>query len=625
MTLLYEFVTIEINMGVAYVQYIDERFKEARPEDTVARIKAILDDLGIEVYERWNDSGLDNCFSLSLAAKGGIPSSNGKGVTKEFARASAYGEFIERLQGGLHFYKYQSIHRDPQMHLHAYAPDAKYMTLEELEQDGQWMDYIIEEYKNPNITRKSIVKYCQIYACADDGKILTLPFYSLFEKKYVYLPIDFVDQIYATNGCCVGNTRDEAWVHALSEIMERHANLKIFSSGAAAPKFSSDVIERYPIVSKILKQIRESGEFDIDIFDYSMGSGFPVVSTRIINKKTHSYKVNAAADPVFEIALQRTLTELFQGKNIHNFTSNHNGAILNQFTDFPPTKNIVNQLETGSGIYTVDFFANEITCDRSAEDYADNSNKNNGQLLEYILGIFKKENKQVYVRNFSYLGFPCYRFVVPGYSEAYALKLGEPVLESAMADLVAKTFRDPLKANGGDLQLMLTYSNMIKPLYGRYNLFNRLSGVPISGEINAFLAFITRSYASYKLRSYDNAIGFLKGAIKTCMDPETAEYLVCINKYLELKKIGADEDKIKAIIYKFFMKADADRLYHCLDNDSTPYGELLLSCDFKKCEECKHSIYCNYENSKTMMKKVGSIYRNFINGQDADEFTISLS
>lgn len=622
MTLLGEFITITIDVEVAYVQYIDERFKEARPEDTVAKIKAILEGLGIEVDERWNDSGLDNCFSLSLVAKGGIPSSNGKGVTKEFARASAYGEFIERLQGGMHFYKYQSIHRDPDMHLHAYAPDAKYMTLEELEQDGQWMDDIIEAYNNPNINRNSIVKYCQIFACADDGKILTLPFYSLFEKKYVYLPIDFVDQIYATNGCCVGNTRDEAWVHALSEIMERHANLKIFSSGAAAPKFPSEVIDRYPVVSKILKQIRESGEFDIDIFDYSMGSGFPVVSTRIINKKTHSYKVNAAADPVFEIALQRTLTELFQGKNVHNFTSSHDGTVLKSFHDFPPVKNIVNQLETGSGIYTADFFADEITCDRRAEDFADNSGKNNRQLLEYILEIFKKEKKQIYVRNFSYLGFPCYRFVIPGYSEALALKLAEPVLESAMADIVAPVFKNPLAANPQDLHLLLTYSNMIKPLSGRYCFFNRLSGVPISGDINVFLAQITRSYAAYKLKSYDNAMGYMKRAINACRDEETREYLACVNKYLELKKLGAEEEKIQAIIYKFFVKTVADKLYHYLRDGKTPYDELLLRCEPESCQNCQYRTHCCHESTKKMIKTVGSIYGDFIQGQAESEFAL---
>ncbi|MBQ2816109.1 MAG: YcaO-like family protein [Clostridia bacterium] len=604
------------------MQYIDEKFKDAKPEDTVKKIKGILDKLGIEVYEEWHDSGLENCYSLSVLAKGGTPSTNGKGVTKELARASAYAEFIERLQGGLLFYKYQSIIRNSEMNLHASAPDCKYMTVEELEENGDWMDQIIDTYKYPRLTRKTIAQKCKMFACADDGKILTLPFYSLFEKKYVYLPIAFVDQIYATNGCCAGNTREEGWVHALSEILERHANVSIFTSGKSAPKFSPDVIDKYPIVSNIIRQVRESGDFDIDIFDYSLGSGFPVVSTRIINKKTHSYMVKVAADPIFEIALQRNLTELFQGRNIKNFTPGHSSAILNKVTDYPLLNNIYNQLEAGNGLYTADFFADEITCQTDAQSFADNSNKNNRELLDYALSIFKKQNKQIYVRNFSYLGFPSYRFVIPGFSEALALKLIETVPEYSIGDMTCKFHRNPISASNPDLKWLLVHSDMVKPTLSKYNNFGYLSGVPIVGKINLFLIHVTRAYASYRLKAYDNAINYLNKAIHVCDEPETEDYFSCINKYLELKKSGIDEEKIKVIICKFFIKSTADKLFSNLENGKTPYDEFLLNCDFENCDSCKYKSHCCYENSKRLYQTAAKGYSTFVNGQDESEFLL---
>ena len=603
------------------MQYIDEKFKEAKPQDTVAKIKGILDSLGIEVYETWYDSGLENCYSLTVSAKGGIPTSNGKGITKDFARASAYGEFIERLQGGLHFYKFQSIIRDNDMNIQSFAPDAKYMTVEELEENGDWMDNIINEYKYPNLNRKTIAQFCKMYDCADDGKILTLPFYSLFEKRYVYLPIAFINQIYATNGCCVGNSREEAWVHALSEIMERHANLCMFTSGNSAPKFSDEVINKFPVVSKILNDVRASGDFDIDIFDYSFGSGFPIVSTRIINKKTHSYKVNVAADPVFEIALQRTLTELFQGKNIKNFTSKHSGTILNKVTDTPILNNVINQLESSSGVYTADFFANEITCNTKAEDFTDNSNKSNRELLQYILGIFKKINKQVYVRNFSYLGFPSYRFVVPGFSEAFILKICEPIPEYSIGDMVCGFYRNPVGLSDEDLNWILVHGNMVRPTISRYNCFAYLSGVPMIGQSNIILSAATRAYAAYRLKLYNDAIKYLNGAISAC-DDETKDYMLCINKFVELKKANIDDEKIKAIINKFFVKSIADRLFAGLEDGKSPYDELLLKCDLENCSDCKYSEFCCYKSSKAIQKAVGNIYRNFTNGQDESEFSL---
>lgn len=442
-------------------QYIDSKFKDKDPVETVKKIQSILDGLGIAVEENWTDSGVENCYSLCLSANNGIPSTNGKGVTEDFARASAYGEFIERLQGGLFFYKYQSIIRNPEINIQAYAPDGKYVTVDELIADGDWMDILIETYPSPLTDRQSIAEQCLAFACSDDGRILTVPFYSLFEDKYVYLPIGFVDQIYATNGCCVGNTREEAWVHALAEIMERHATLKMLTTGASAPRIDDQELEKYPTVSKIVRQLREEANLTVEIFDYSIGNGFPVVSTRIINKKDHSYSVNVAADPVFEIALQRTLTEMFQGRNLKNVTSRHDGIILNQFTDFSPVSNIINQLETGSGLHTADFFANELTCQRKPTEFADMSGKTNTELLDYMLGLYRQLGKPVYVRNFSHLGFPCYRFIVPGFSEALSIRLQELVPEYAIADQSAATLRNAAQASDEDLSWMLNYSTMI--------------------------------------------------------------------------------------------------------------------------------------------------------------------
>lgn len=604
------------------MKYIDEKFKDAKPEDTVARIKSILNALGIQVYETWYESGLENCYSLSVFASRGLPSSNGKGVTKAFARASAYGEFIERLQGGLHMYKFQSLIRNPDMNLQACAPDCKYMTIEELIENGEWMDSIISTYGNSALDRATIAHLCKVYACADDGNILTLPFYSLFENKYVYLPIDFVDQVYGTNGCCAGNTREEAWVHALSEIMERHANIAVLTSGKAVPKFPDEVINKYPVVSRIMTQIKESGDYDIEILDYSFGSNFPVVATRIIDKKTHSYRVKVAADPIFEIALQRNLTELFQGTNIKNITDNQYGVILKQVTDFPAYNNTINQLETGRGVYTADYFADELISNTDPNSFADNVSKTNRQLLDHILEIFRKENKQIYVRNFSYLGFHSYRFVIPGFSEALILKLNQAVPEHAVADMTCNYFRDPIHSSDADLHWLLHYSNQIKLTKSRYENFGRIAGVPISGKINHFLANITRSYASYRLQSYADAIKYLDAATKSA-DEEDKDYLACIRKYIELKKAGIDEEKIKVVIGKFFVKPLTDQLFANLQNNRSPYDELLLSCDFESCETCRYRKYCCYQDARQIFKIVGSKYRNFIHGQDESEFCLN--
>ena len=86
--------------------------------------------------------------------------------------------------------------------------------------------------------------------------------------------------------------------------------------------------------------------------------------------------------------------------------------------------------------------------------------------------------------------------------------------------------------------------------------------------------------------------------------------------------MGVSEDKIKVIIDKFFVKRIADKLYENLCDSKTPLDEFLLKCDYQNCENCKYREDCCYENIKRINMTVGSVYKNFVNGQDESEFTI---
>lgn len=605
------------------MMHIDEKFKDSTPADTVEKIQGILDKLGIPVRERWNDSGIEYCHSVNLSANHGIPAYNGKGVTKEFARASAYAEFVERLQGDLVATKYQSIKRQKEVDIQSFAPDGKYMTVEELIENGQWMDYIIETYQDPMITRQTIAEQCRVYACADDGKVLTVPFYSLFEGKHVYLPVEFVNQIYRANGCCAGNTREEAWIHALSEMMERFGTLRILLSGKAAPQIPLETLEKYPTAMSIINRILETGQYTVEVFDYSIGNGFPIISTRIIDKKNHNYNVNIGADPVFEIALQRTLTELFQGKNIHNFQIMHSGKIMKHVTDISVKKNAINQIQNGNGVYTADYFANELTCQEKPCDFADNSKKTNKELLRYMLDLYKQLGKPVYVRNYSFLGFHSYRFVVPGFSESRGVQLNEEIPEYALADSVCGIFRDAASASDDDLNWFLSYCSTLRGDYGRENRFGRVAGIPLSGSCDGILSAVTKAYAAYRLGRYQEAGNFIRGFVRKNDDADdNSNYFACVSRYLEMKKDGISEDKIRVILYKFFYKEYADRLYSQLDSGKTPFDSYLISCRYEQCESCQYSQYCSYQGIRDMISKIGVIYRDFTDGQNPREFAV---
>ena len=593
------------------MNYIDEKFKENSPENTVERIRSILSDLGIEITERWNDSGIDNCCSLNIYANGGAPSANGKGVTPALARASAYGEFMERLQSGLFLYKYQSINRDPQIDMQTYAPDARYMSLAELEENGEWMDPIIETYGN-GLTRKKLAQQCKMYACTDD-KILTIPFYSLFEDKYVYLPAGFIEQMYSANGCCVGNSREEAWIHAMSEIMERKGRINLLTSGKAAVRIPDEVLAQFPTVTKILDQIKANGNYEVDIFDTSIGNGHPVVSTRIINKNTHTYVINTGSDPVFEIAVHRTLTEIFQGRNIRNFTSMNNGAMISTVDEIPLAHNIMNLLETSSGNFTYDFFTEELADTREFTGFPDRSKLSNKELLAIMLDLYRDLNKPVYVRNYSFLGFPCYKFIVPGFSESRGARLTEPFQEYILADCAAKVLRDPMSATVLELQLLLKFHNQIQPILSRRSNFSLLSGVHVNPS---GMLYATLSYAAYRLGQLPQAIAYLNRMGQV----ENSAYWTCVARYLTMKQANRPAEQIRLILTKFFKEDVVTELYRRLDNGKTPYDGLLLKCDTKSCDCCPHKDGCNYNRVKAVIASAGAVYNKFTEGQARKEF-----
>ncbi len=605
------------------MNFIDEKFKDMPPAKTVENIKAILTKLNVEVEEDLHDSGIENCWSVTLRAKNGFPFfSNGKGVSPDFARASAYGEFIERLQSGLFFYKFQSILRDPDLNLHTFAPDAKYMNMEQLIENGQWMDHIIDTYGG-GLTREKLAKQCKMYASADEDRILTLPFYSLFEGKHVYLPMGFVEQMYSANGCCAGNTREEAWVHALSEMMERKGSTSRVISGAAAPKIDEQTLRKFPTVSKILDKIKMSGEMDIEVFDFSAGNGFPVICTRLINKRNHAYNVNIGADPVLEIAIQRTLTEIFQGKTLAAFNSIHDGAVLEETKNLPLAHNVLNQLETGNGLFTIDFFTEELSCTESCAKFPDLSGKTNKELLKHMLELYRAMGKPVYVRNYSFLGFPCYKFVVPGFSESRGVRLTEPVQEYALADDAAKTLRSVEKAENIQLQMLLLFYNKIQTIQSRRQHFGRLAGLPLLGDCNRTLLHLSLSYAAYRLGRLNDAAKHLAVLEKLNGAADSdREYFSCVGRYLKLKALQLPEEKIRLFLCKFYLPQYVQRLFERLDSGKTPYDGFLLDCNCKDCHLCIYHEKCNYEYAKKVIAKTGEDYGAFVDGQRKENFDI---
>lgn len=602
-------------------QEINTKFKDAPPSETVSKIKKILDSVGIRVRELWNESGIANCWSMNVMIDNAFPLfANGKGITRELAQASAYAELVERLQCGLALYKYQSINRDSTLDLQSYAPDGKYVTMQELIADGDWMDYIIQSFGN-GLTRTKIAKLCRTYACTDQDAIWVVPYYSIFEKKYVYLPSHFIEQIYCSNGCCAGNTREEAWVHGLSEILERHNTIAVLTSGNAVPKIPESVIRHFSVPAKILDAVKENPHLDLEILDFSLGLDYPVLATRLINKTSHGYHINVGCDPVFEIALDRTLTEIFQGRDLTKVGADHDSMVYEELPKPSMEHNLFNQIELGNGIFYADFFVDDPENELSFTGFTDHSDKTNKELLEHVLSVFKKMNRPVYIRNYSFLGFPSYYIVVPGFSEFRGLTMLAPVNEYAIGYSVLPAFRNPEAANTFDLQLMLTYYNGMIARQSLINNFGPFSGLPMEPSLHPQLTHVTLGYAAYKLNKFADAIDHLRPlAISRYYPHEIRDYFACVIHYLRLKLRQIDDQKINLLLRKFYDSASVDKMLASIRDYDNPMHPYLLRCNTQSCSECYIREQCFYANCSRVFKALGERYSTFTNGQDEKEF-----
>ena len=78
------------------MRIIDEKFKDSSPVETVNKINSLLAAHGLRVTEHWSYSDVANCYALRVTVDGTAFGTNGKGVTKELANASAHAELMER-------------------------------------------------------------------------------------------------------------------------------------------------------------------------------------------------------------------------------------------------------------------------------------------------------------------------------------------------------------------------------------------------------------------------------------------------------------------------------------------------------------------------------------------------
>ena len=393
--------------------------KDLPLEETIANMSAILANLGMKIeIASWRNI-VPNVWSLHIRdAQSPMCFTNGKGATKESALASALGEFIERLNCNF-FYNDQFWGEEIANAEFVHYPDEKWF---KPGPNGELPKEILDEYcleiYNPDDELLGTHLYDTNSGNVERG-ICSLPFVRQSDDEVVYFPSNLIENLYLSNGMSAGNTLAEAQVQCLSEIFERAVKREILEGEIALPDVPEDVLAKYPSILAGIKGLEEQG-FPVLVKDASLGGQFPVMCVTLMNPRTGGVFASFGAHPSFEVALERSLTELLQGRSFEGLNDLPQPTFQSNAVTEP--NNFVEHFIDSSGLVSWRFFSSKSDYDFVEWDFSGEGEESNAEEAATLFGILEEMGKEVYMAVYEHLGATACRILVPDYSEIYLVE-----------------------------------------------------------------------------------------------------------------------------------------------------------------------------------------------------------
>ena len=386
--------------------------KDASLESSIASMTKKLAALGFHVEERSWLNPVEGIWSVHISERDcPLMFTNGKGATKLAALASALGEFFERLSCNYfwtHYYLGEAISARAFTHY----PRERWFKPDD---DGAWPDELLtpelQAFYNPEgvVDAEALIDF---NSGNSERGICALPYIRERDGACVWFPVNIIGNLYVSNGMSAGNTPAEARTQALSEIFERYVKFRIISECLCLPDVPEEVIARYPRILAGVRALRAAG-FGILVKDASLGGQYPVMNVTLLNPHDQGCFSSFGAHPRFEIALERALTELLQGRALDALNGFPEPGF--EVDEIAHAQNLEIHFVDSSGIISWNFlratpdfeFSDWNFSNTTAEDYA------------WLVARIHAEQRDIYIADFTHLGVYACRIFVPGMSEIY--------------------------------------------------------------------------------------------------------------------------------------------------------------------------------------------------------------
>ncbi len=573
-------------------------YKTAVPEDTIFNIRKILHLLGIDVTEQhFRKDGLyyscritidnNNIRFLDIGT-------NGKGMSSIYSLASAYGEFMERIQNKMFTVATKYATSDFRKNLpekqigdipildFLFFPEER---LEEVPSEKIQL-YFQELLPNTEINTAIDFKGNDFY------KIHYADFYNTYAKKVESLPYTLLRFAASSTGLCAGNTPEEAILQGLNEIFERYVLQQIYLRRCTPPSIPLTMFDNTEIGNR-LHRLQAETRWKIEVKDCSLGEGFPVLGLLLIDVINNQYSFRLGADVSPEIALQRCFTEAFQGSNVNN--KYMRPIVMDEDWDLQAEHN--RSVIDGCGQFPKEIFSNVPSWD--FKGFHLSRKETHSEELKSVCSWLKSKNYTLFVRDNSFLGFPAYHLYIPGLSDInsslYDTKT-EIKRYNANFHNVKNEYRVPSLKHDEILSFIAKYEKSVEKNIKLFP-YNAIA-------YNSFNRLLILALLSYKVGKDKDAYKFMKSFLyqKEAEGTKQSPYYYCIRDFFYAKSSSCYENAI-AILENIYSKALVQEVISDMNDRENVLTNLPLSNCFN-CNKCKIKNTCRYKDVIDIEKRI---------------------
>jgi ribosomal protein S12 methylthiotransferase accessory factor len=589
-----------------------ETLKAKSPLNTIKTIRDILFANDIFVLEEsWFNHNTMNPFnSVGVAMPGTNLTTAGKGRDEQYALASGYAEWMERLQTLLliranFFVGNQSIKA-------ASFPDGTPLIYEDYV--GEHEEVLKSLFNSSDIRELDFLSECS-------RNMALYPFYEVISNSVQGLPLELISIFCGSNGLCSGNTPAEAIIQGMCEIFERFILKEIFTNkDISLPTIPNGLLEMTPIQSYI--KVLNSMGIDVKIKDCSLNGKFPVVG--VVIQKDGKALFNLGSSPDYVVAIERCFTEMFQGWDAHSIESKMVPILKNR--DELPDKWIKSesheellqyykQIKKGDGRVPLTMLDenkifNKEHLFRSKDCFETNT-------LISLIEKAKSISSKIFIRDVSFLGFPTYQIYIPGITEIKSTSSKMSIEQFLLTSIDIPRSRQCLfniNNNGNDEihNLTKTLERMLQePFIEDSNILKTIHNLSLKEniELNNLHPENLLVILYCKTKQFHKAHGVMERYLSKILSvdqlqfpPDFALEHVCLMRVLEALKEGATLLNIPGKLSpKFPRQIIKDTCEFLLDID---VQEFLGIPHCEDCSTCTYKDICACEDIVNFSKKI---------------------